>query len=253
MPEHLVGRETELAAIGKTTLWREGCRRAEARGMTVLACRPAASETRLALAGLGDLLGTVSDAVFDGLPEPQRRVLDVALLRADPEGAPPDRRTVSFAFLSVVRALAASGPVLLAVDDAQWLDAPTAAALEFAARRLDGDPVGILIAVRLTAEPATTFDRGAVQAHRAVAVGPLTVGALHELLNLHLGHSFLRPTLLKIEQAAAGNPRASTKAEERSAIDTGRMPVERRLGRVAPALGILGLVFGAWYAAGALA
>ena len=224
----VVGREAELAAIdafveavargrgvlalegeagaGKTTLWRAALERAEAARFTVLSCVPAAGEAALSWAGLTDLLADVPDEVLAALPEPQRRALEVVLLRSAPEGTPPDARTVSVATLSVARSLASSSPVVVAVDDAQWLDPPTAAALEFAVRRLDRERVGILTAVRLGDGPVATFDRVAGDDRTAVAVGPLSVGALHELLKRRLGHSFLRPTLLRIEQASGGNP-----------------------------------------------
>src|SRR5512133_973627 len=144
-PDHgIVGRESELAraksfigsvsegpsalllegaaGIGKTTLWRAGVSIARARGHRVLACRAAESEARLSYAGLGDLF----DLELPDLPAPQKRALDAALLRAEVEGAPPDQRAVSVASLGVLRALAASGPVILAIDDVQWLDVPSA-------------------------------------------------------------------------------------------------------------------------------
>ena len=106
-------------------------RRGEARGLRVVAARPAESEARLAFAALADLLDTVGDEILALLPPPQRNAIDVALLRAD-AGRAPSRRLVGTALLSILRELTSRAPVLLAVDDAQWLDPPTAAALEFA-------------------------------------------------------------------------------------------------------------------------
>jgi hypothetical protein len=78
------------AGIGKTTVWREIARRAEGRGFRVLAARPAQAETKLALSAIADLLEPVPLEVFAALPEPQRRALDVALLRVAPAGAALD-------------------------------------------------------------------------------------------------------------------------------------------------------------------
>jgi Cdc6-like AAA superfamily ATPase len=103
------------AGIGKTTLWHAGVSSARARGHRVLSCRVAESEARLSYAALGDLF----DFELPDLPAPQKRALDAALLRAEVEGAPPDQRAVSIASLGVVRALAASGPVIIAIDDVQ--------------------------------------------------------------------------------------------------------------------------------------
>src|SRR5206468_2468537 len=113
------------AGVGKTTLWKEGLEAARQRSYRVLICQPVESEAKLSFAALGDLLGGVVEEGAASLPVPQARALDVALLRAEPEGAPPDNRAVSLAVLEVLRSLSRSAPVVLAVDDVQWLDAPT--------------------------------------------------------------------------------------------------------------------------------
>lgn len=133
------------AGIGKTTLWRAGVSFARAAGHRVLSCRAAESEARLSYAALGDLL----DFELPDLPAPQKRALDAALLRAEVEGAPPDQRAVSVALLGVLRALAASGPVIVAIDDVQWLDVPSARVLAFVVRRLEDAPIRILVALRV--------------------------------------------------------------------------------------------------------
>jgi predicted ATPase len=132
------------AGIGKTTLWQAGVSIARARGHRVLACRAAESEARLSYAALGDLF----DFELPDLPAPQRRALDAAFLRAELEGAPPDRRAVSVASLGVLRALATAGPVVIAIDDVQWLDVPSARVLEFVVRRLEDAPIRVLVALR---------------------------------------------------------------------------------------------------------
>jgi hypothetical protein len=90
--------------IGKTTIWQEGMRRAEARGLLALSCRPAQSEARLSFVGLGDLLGPVPDGALEALPDRQRAALEVALLRAPAgEKLRADRRTVGVALLALLR------------------------------------------------------------------------------------------------------------------------------------------------------
>jgi hypothetical protein len=193
--------------IGKTTVWQEGIRRAEAGGLLALSCRPAQSEARLSFVGLGDLLGPVPDGALEALPDRQRAALEVALLRARAgEKLRPDRRTIGVALLALLRELAASRPVLVAVDDAQWLDHSSAAVLEFVARRLGREPIRVLSSVRLADEPVETFDRVASERRGVMRIGPLSVGALHELIKERLGHSFVRPTLIKIERLSEGNP-----------------------------------------------
>lgn len=120
------------AGIGKTTLWSAGIDQACHRGWQVLTCRPVQAEAALSFSALGDLLEPVVEPVFAGLPGPQRRALDVALLRAEPGPEPPDQRAVAVAFLGVIRALAEATPVIVAVDDLPWLDRASAAVLEYA-------------------------------------------------------------------------------------------------------------------------
>jgi AAA ATPase domain len=133
------------AGIGKTTLWHAGVSLARARGQRVLSCRVAESEARLSYAALGDLF----DFELPDLPAPQKRALDAALLRAEVEGAPPDQRAVSVASPGVLRALAAYGPVVVAIDDVQWLDVPSARVLAFVVCRLEDAPIRILVALRV--------------------------------------------------------------------------------------------------------
>ncbi len=78
--------EGELG-IGKTALWKAGLATAGDRSYRVLVCRPIESETRLAYAGLGDLLADVPEEALGDLPGPQRQALEVALLRKEPGGA----------------------------------------------------------------------------------------------------------------------------------------------------------------------
>ena len=138
--------------IGKTLLWEQGVRGAEDGGWTVLVHRSARAETAFAFAGLSDLLAPVVDEALDGLPAPRRRALEVALLLAEPQdGRAPDVRAIGLALLDVLRALAEQGPVLLALDDVQWLDVSSAAVLSVALRRLGDERVAVLGTMRTEA------------------------------------------------------------------------------------------------------
>src|SRR5205814_10544212 len=108
-----------------------------------------ATVPRLSFTALHDLLASVDPAAFDTLPDPQRRALDAALLRAEYEGAAANARAIGTGIVSLLVELAASGPVLLAIDDLQWLDLPSARGLEFALRRLEPHPIAVLATVRL--------------------------------------------------------------------------------------------------------
>ena len=130
------------AGIGKTVLWAEAERLARSRDdLTVLVARATESEASLAYVVLTDLLESIASAALPILPRPQAEALAAALLldrSADP--AMRDPRTIGTAVLGTLRLAAADRPVLLAIDDAQWVDPASAAALEFALRRSLDDP-----------------------------------------------------------------------------------------------------------------
>jgi DNA-binding CsgD family transcriptional regulator len=194
----IVGGE---AGIGKTTLWLAGIAAAEERGFRVLVSRPAEAEMELGYVGLTDLLAPVLDEILDELTSPQRRALEVALLRSEPGGEAPDQAAIGFALLGAVVALARRQPVLLAVDDVQWLDASSSFALRFAARRLGHESVGLLLCARTELGSWLSEERT-----RRIEVGPLSLGALHHLVQTRLNLALARPTLQRLHEASAGNP-----------------------------------------------
>jgi len=195
------------AGIGKTTLWKAAADDAEGLGFRRLASRPGSGEAQLSFAGLTDLLEPVIDEL-PGVPPPQRQALEVALLRASSDGPPPEPRAIALAFLGAIRSLAEQRPVLVAVDDVQWLDGPSADALAFAARRFDSMPVALLVARRVGPDqrPAPMELDRAFPDLRRIRVGPLPLGALHQLLRNRLGITVPRPTLIRLHQISGGNP-----------------------------------------------
>ena len=99
--------------------------------------------------------------------------------------------------------------MVVAVDDVQWLDAPSARALQFAARRIGDDRVGLLVSSRLPDGGRRADDLLSALGDspaRRIHIGPLTLAATHQLLRDRLGCAFPRPTLVRIQQAAGGNP-----------------------------------------------
>jgi DNA-binding CsgD family transcriptional regulator len=196
------------AGIGKTTLWSAAVDEAHARGWTVLAARVVEAETELAFATLGDLLEPVDAAVFASLPSPQRRALDVALLRVEPGERRLDLRAVGAATTGVLRELASGAPVVLAIDDVQWLDRSSARVLGFALRRLEGAAVCVVAAERIGVSRVGLDLEQALSDVRVtrVEVGPLSVAALHAVLKARLERSLGRRTLLRVDEATGGNP-----------------------------------------------
>lgn len=222
----VVGRDSELATlhefvgsghslralaltgrpgIGKTTLWEAGIDAAQRRGLLVLSARPSDAEAQHSFAALIDLCAGIDAGVLTELAAPQRRALEVALLRAEPVGDAPEPHAISLAFLNALRALSARGPVLVAVDDVQWVDTPSADALVFAARRLETEPVGFLLARRAgrTSALERAFERAPFQ---RVDVGPLGLGPTRRLLAERIGLSLSRPVLRRVVESTLGNP-----------------------------------------------
>ncbi len=112
--------------------------------------------------------------------------------------------------LDVLRALADRGQVLVALDDIQWLDPASAGALQIALRRLRDEPLGLLATLRLGPELAgspveleRSFPDGQLG---RLTVGPLSLAALHRLLEERLGLELTRPELARVQEATAGNP-----------------------------------------------
>ena len=224
----IVGRDEELAAvtafvdgdlptvlvldgeagIGKTTLFEAAASEARERGFAVFSCRPAGAEAAFSFAALADLLRPVLPDGLARLPSPQRRALATALLLEEGEESAPDERAIAFAVFQLLEE-DRSEPLLVAVDDAHWLDPASASVLGFALRRLAATPAAILISRRSDGSEAVPL--GLERAFpderlRRLRLGPLSAGATHRLLRERLGVSFRRHTLLQLHQRSGGNP-----------------------------------------------
>jgi len=201
------------AGIGKTTLWRAGLAAAGDRGYRVLACRASGAEVQLSFAALGDLLQPVLEEALPCLSVPQQRALKIALLLEEAAGQGVDRRAIGLALLNVLRSLQESRPVLVAVDDLQWLDDPSAAALEFSLRRLEAEQVGVFMTLRLETARPSPFNLAMTPPSERVVrheLRPLSLGALYHVLRSQLGMSFPRPLLHELHSASGGNPLYAT-------------------------------------------
>ena len=153
---------TGEAGMGKTALLADAAGRARSAGMRVLSVTGRESESRLAFAGLHQLLRPVLSGAA-GLPGRQAQALLGALgLAADP-GA-PDPLLTGVAVLTLLSDLSEHSPVLVVADDAHWLDRSSLDALAFAGSRLDSEPVVLLVGARGQAPPSG-FDRGFPQLH----------------------------------------------------------------------------------------
>ena len=190
--------------IGKTTLWKRALDAAE-RTHVALVTRAVEAEAKLVAVGLADLIAPVADWVLPALPEPQRLALDAALLLREPE-APFDPRALGVALLSSFRILSAERPLLVAIDDLQWLDAMSANALWFAARRLSDEPVALLYTLRTPPEGAVPSPEAPVVRLRP---RPLDTEELAALVEGRLGLRHPPSIWRRIAAASGGNPFAA--------------------------------------------
>ena len=155
------------------------------------------SETEIAFAGLCDLLRPAMSSL-SALPAPQADALRGALALGPP--VPGDRFAVCVSALGLLRALASERPVLVAVDDAPWLDAPTREVLGYAARR-HGGGVGFVLAAR-----EDDLDPFELEDLPVLGVGPLDDDSARRLLERGgTLASWVRDTVV---EAASGNPLA---------------------------------------------
>jgi DNA-binding CsgD family transcriptional regulator len=247
----LVGREAELAAlrqfvgalaegpsgaiirgeagIGKTVLWRAALEAGEQGGVDVLATRSAEAEMPLALGGVGDLIETALAEAADELAEPQRRALAVAVGREAPPDEAPEPTTLPRAFLACLRTLAARSPVLVAIDDIQWLDPASQRILAFAARRLGDAPVGILVTQRGDAGDPLDLRHALEERVAEIHVGPLSVGAINHLIRTRLGLRISRRAMARVHQASGGNPMFALEFAQVAASSDGPLPLPSSL------------------------
>jgi DNA-binding CsgD family transcriptional regulator len=228
--DELVGREGELASlevldalpsgpvavviegeagIGKTALWKAAKLGAAGRGYRVLTCRPAEAEAKLPLAGMTDLIEPVVDEVLPMLPAVQQQALSTAMLRGDDPAGPSGQRALSAAVLSALRLHARAGPVVLAIDDVQWLDRPTSRTLAFVVRRLGSDPIGMLLTRRTGLGVPDTLGLSAEldpERTRLLHLTGLPPSALAKLLNARLDRRLSPAELAHVHRISGGNP-----------------------------------------------
>jgi DNA-binding CsgD family transcriptional regulator len=133
------------AGIGKSAVLAAAATQARDHGLQILSAVGVQSEARLPFGGLHQLLRPIL-GLADGLPAPQRAALLTAFGMS--EEAAPELFLIGLATLELLADTAASSPVLLIVEDAQWLDDPSCAVLAFVARRLEAEPTVMLIAIR---------------------------------------------------------------------------------------------------------
>jgi DNA-binding CsgD family transcriptional regulator len=191
---------TGEAGMGKTVLLADAAGRARSAGIQVLSVTGRESESRLAFAGLHQLLRPVLPRAA-GLPGRQAQALTGALgLAADPVA--PDPLLTGVAVLTLLSDLSERSPVLVVADDAHWLDRSSLDTLAFVGSRLDAERVVLLVGARGQAPPPG-FDRGFADLH----LEPLSAADAGRLLDGQPRPPRGRARAQVLAQAA-GNPMA---------------------------------------------
>src|SRR5580693_3752295 len=200
--------------IGKTALLAAASAAASSKGISVLRTAGAQSETRFAFAALHQLLRPLVTRL-DHLPGPQRDALSAAFGTIDVPA--PDPFLIALAALNLLADAAERAPLLLVVDEAHWLDPPTAGAVAFIARRVDAEPIAVLFAVRDGA--GSVLDGAGLP---ELCLGGLDDEAADELVDASAAD--LTPGLRRrVLQIAAGNPLALLELPAALRLDDARI------------------------------
>ncbi len=155
-----------------------------------------------ARASLGALFGEDADAVLGPL---------AGLLRLRLDTPPATEDDTDQAFVRLLERLAASKPVIVAVEDTQWADAPTRRLAEHVLELTDRAPVGLV----LTEEPIPGSHGAALRSHALanfghrtseLALGPLTDAAAEQVLAGIVGDGIDPATRTGLIREAEGNP-----------------------------------------------
>ena len=207
--------------IGKTTLFRFAVESARLAGTRVLVCGLTEAESTMSFAGLTDLLHDVEIDLFEQLPAPQGRALAVATLREAPSDSAIDERAIGTGLASLLMTLSERGPLVVAIDDTQWLDQASADVVAFALHRLGSRSVGLLTCRRVgMGASGLTATLDAPHWKRTLALRGMSAAALFHVVREQVGVTLSRPTLLRITEAAQGNPFL--------AVELGRATTSRR-------------------------
>ncbi|MFG2695891.1 AAA family ATPase [Kitasatospora sp. NPDC048407] len=197
------------AGIGKTALLDALAQQADAAGESVLRSSPTAAEAELPHLALIDLLGETLPALAEELlPSHLRQALECALLHRAPQpGAATDPLAVRVAVLETLRRLAERGPVLVLLDDTQWLDEASRQVIAFVARRLTDRRVRFAVTERTEhADAAPTMGALCPPTALDLPVGPLGERGTGALLRERLGLRLSGLTLGRVHAVSGGNP-----------------------------------------------
>ena len=185
--------------VGKSVLLRYATARAPAIGLRTVVARGLESESELPFAALADLLRPIRPELAS-IPLAQSAVLSGALALGPAIAG--DRFAACAAAFSLLAAAAERTPLLAAVDDLQWLDASSAEALLFSARRLGSEGIVLLFAMR----------EGERSALDVADLPSVTLAGLDEAASIRLlttaGQPVAPAVAGALHRASGGNPLA---------------------------------------------
>ncbi|WP_219671951.1 ATP-binding protein, partial [Streptomyces bambusae] len=193
---------TGPAGSGKSAVAAAVAAAAEARGDTVLRLAPEPVDRWIPEASAAALLAGVPCTVIAGLAGPQRSAIAVLRREADAPRGGRDHVALRLALVEVLRALAVPAPLLIVLDNAQWLDAESTDLLRFALRLT---PPGVRLLVAECAQGGTPVAESLCGPDtRGVRIPPLGADEIAELL---VRHGLPARLAGRIHQASGGNPR----------------------------------------------
>ncbi|MEV4263177.1 AAA family ATPase [Kribbella sp. NPDC049584] len=191
--------------IGKSALGRALVADRGRKGCRILSAAPSNSEAGLPYVTLLDLLSNQLEFAWGVLPDHLRQPLEVALLKASAPDTVRDELAVRLAVLHVLRRLATTGPVLLVVDDIQWVDPSSLEVLTFCARRLS-EGVHLLATEQVADGDLPVMVDACPEPVLQLEVPPLTEPDVLALLRQRLSNPLPVRTARRIFTASAGNP-----------------------------------------------
>jgi len=204
--------------MGKTALLNYAI--GEASDMRVLSATAGVGESALPFACLHRLLSGLVEYA-QAIPQAQRDAL-LGALALGPAPRPEDRFVVHVAVLSLLGVVADAGPVLIAIDDAQWLDQPTAEIFGFIIQRLGADGIAVLLTCRESETPPPFGQLAAVR------LRGLELAAVDELLSDRLASQPPPGLAGRLTDASGGIPLIVVEVAAQLTADqvAGRAPID---------------------------
>lgn len=213
------------AGMGKSSLVRAAFDRLQEEDVAARFVRPTESERDLPFTALLDLLAGLPEQLYDDLPAPQRRAVRAALLLDDADEE-IDPRAVAAGLVSIVERSADRRPIVIVVDDAQWLDPASRMMIAAALRRVRSRRIGLVAATRPTEEP---IERWLPKDFEVIELQPLGRDQVRRLLLEHLGSDRGPAHLRRVVEQSGGNPLFALQVARSDEVGAG--PVDQLIGR----------------------